>query len=39
LRCKDNAYDVFNNFYTQTQSKKEMKILKVRSDHGGEFEN
>jgi len=21
------------------QSKKEMKILKVRSDHGGEFEN
>jgi len=39
LRSKDNAYDVFSNFYTQIQSEKEMKILKVRSDHGGEFEN
>jgi len=37
LRSKDNAYDVFSNFCTQIQSKKEMKILKVRSDHGGEF--
>jgi len=36
---KDNAYDVFSNFCTQIQSEKEMKILKVRSDHGGEFEN
>jgi len=39
LRSKDNAYDVFSNFCTQIQSKKEMNILKVRSDHGGEFEN
>jgi transposase InsO family protein len=39
LKSKDNAYDVFSNFYTQIQSEKEMKILKVRSDHGGEFEN
>jgi len=39
LRSKDNAYDVFSNFCTQIQSKKEMKILKLRSDHGGEFEN
>jgi len=39
LRSKDNAYDVFNNFCTQIQSEKEMNILKVRSDHGGEFEN
>jgi len=39
LRSKDNAYDVFSNFCTQIQSEKEMKILKVRSDHGGEFEN
>jgi len=39
LRSKDNAYDVFSNSYTQIQSEKEMKILKVRSDHGGEFEN
>jgi len=39
LRCKDNAYDVFSNFCTQIQSEKEIKILKVRSNHGGEFEN
>jgi len=39
LGSKDNAYDVFSNFCTQIQSKKEMKILKIRSDHGGEFEN
>jgi len=30
---------VFNNFYTQIQSEKELKILKLRSDHGVEFEN
>jgi len=30
---------VFSNFCTQIQFEKEMKILKVRSDHGGEFEN
>jgi len=39
LRSKDNAYFVLSNFCTQIQSEKEMKILKVRSDHGGEFEN
>jgi len=39
LRSKDNAYDVFSNFCTQIQSEKELKILKVKSDHGGEFEN
>jgi len=31
--------DVFSNFCTQIHSEKEMKILKVRSDLGGEFEN
>ena len=30
---------MFSNFCTQIQSEKEMKILKVRCDHGGEFEN
>ena len=30
---------IFSNFCTQIQSKKEMKIFKVRSDHGGEYEN
>jgi len=39
LRSKDCAFDVFSSFCTQIQSEKEMKILKVRSDHGGEFEN
>ena len=39
LRNKDNAYDVLSNFCTQIQSEKERNILKVRSDHGGEFEN
>jgi len=39
LRSKVNAYDVFSNFCTQIQSEKEMNILKVKSDHGGEFEN
>jgi len=39
LRSKDNAYDVFSNFCTQIYSEKEMKILKIRSDHSGEFEN
>jgi len=38
LRNKDNAYDVFSNFCTKIQSEKEMNILKVRNDHGGEFE-
>jgi transposase InsO family protein len=39
LRSQDNSYDVFSNFCTQIQSEKEMKILKVRSDNSGEFEN
>src|SRR4030043_238255 len=39
LRTKEEAYEVFRNFCTQVQSEKELKILKVRSDHGGEFEN
>jgi len=34
LRSKDNAYDVFINFCTQIQYEKEIKILKVISDHG-----
>ena len=39
LRSKDHAYDVFSNFCTQIQYEKESNILKIRSDHGGEFEN
>ncbi|KAK2374267.1 putative mitochondrial protein [Trifolium repens] len=39
LRVKDDAYDVFTIFCTQVQNEKSLKILKIRSDHGGEFEN
>jgi len=39
LKSKDDSYDVFSKFCIQIQSEKELKILKVRSDHGGEFEN
>ncbi|KAK2382366.1 putative mitochondrial protein [Trifolium repens] len=39
LRVKDDAYDLFNIFCTQVQSEKSLKILRIRSDHGGEFEN
>ncbi|KAK2401718.1 putative mitochondrial protein [Trifolium repens] len=39
LRVKDDAYDVFTIFCTQVQNEKNLKILKIRSDHGGEFEN
>ena len=37
-KSKDDSYDVFSKFCIQIQSEKELKILKVRSDHGGEFE-
>jgi len=39
LKSKDDSYDVFRKFCIQVQSEKELNILKVRSDHGGEFEN
>jgi len=39
LKSKDDSYDVFRKFCIQVQSEKDLKILKVRSDHGREFEN
>ncbi|KAK2414909.1 bromodomain-containing protein [Trifolium repens] len=39
LRTKDETYEVFSIFCTQIQNEKDSKILIVRSDHGGEFEN
>jgi len=39
LKSKDDSYDVFSKFCIQVQSEKELKTLKGRSDHGGEFEN
>jgi transposase InsO family protein len=39
LRSKDESYEVFNAFCKQIQNEKETTILKIRSDHDGEFEN
>jgi len=39
FKSKDDSYDVFSKFCIQVQSEKELRILKVKSDHGGEFEN
>src|ERR1044072_3714968 len=39
LRSKDESYSVFISFCTQVQNEKNSKIVRVRSDHGGEFEN
>src|SRR4051812_29874974 len=39
LKHKDESHSVFFEFCTQIQSEKECKIIKVRSYHGGEFEN
>src|SRR4051812_43629033 len=39
FKHKDEPHTVFFEFCTQIQSEKECKIIKVRSDHGGEFEN
>jgi len=36
---KDGSYDVLSIFCIQVQNEKYLKILKIRSDHGGEFEN
>ena len=30
---------MFSTFYNQVQNEKEFRIIKVKSDHGGEFEN
>src|ERR1044072_9262210 len=38
-RSKDESHSVFSTFCTQVQNEKNCKIVKVRSDHGGEFEN
>ena len=39
LKHKDESHSVFIDFCTQVQNEKDFKITKVRSDHGGEFEN
>ena len=32
-------HSVFVTFCNQVQNEKDLRIVKVRSDHGGEFEN
>lgn len=39
LRHKDESYFLFSTFCSQVQNEKDFKIVKVRGDHGGEFEN
>lgn len=39
LKHKDESHFVFTEFCNQVQNEKEMNIITVRSDHGGEFEN
>src|SRR4051812_11898351 len=39
FKHKDESHSVFFEFCTQIQSEKECKIIKVKSDHGGKFEN
>src|ERR1044072_1667541 len=39
LRSKDESHSVFATFCTQVQNEKNCTIVRVRSDHGGEFEN
>ena len=39
LKHKDESFSVFASFCSQVQNEKDCKIVRVRSDHGGEFEN
>ena len=39
FKHKDESHSVFFDFCIQVQNEKDFRIIKVRSDHGGEFEN
>ncbi len=39
LREKSKAFDEFKNLCIRLQTEKELTIKRIRSDHGGEFEN
>jgi len=39
LKHKDEAFEAFKTFCILVQNEKESKIISVRSNHGGEFEN
>lgn len=38
LRHEDESHSVFSIFRSQVKNEKDFKIVKVSSDHGGEFE-
>jgi transposase InsO family protein len=38
-RHKDESHSIFTTFSTQVQNEKNLTNVKVKSDHGGEFEN
>jgi transposase InsO family protein len=39
LRHRDESHSVFSTFCSQVQNEMNCKVIRVRSDHGGEFEN
>ena len=39
LKHKHESHSVFVDFCNQVQTEKDFRIIKVRIDHGGEFEN
>jgi transposase InsO family protein len=39
IREKSDTFEVFKDLYTQLQRKKDTVIVRIRSDHGREFEN
>ena len=39
LKHKDESHSVFFDLCIQVQNEKYFRIIKVRNDHGGEFEN
>ena len=39
LRHKNESHSVFTSFCSKVKNEFDSKIIRVRSDHGGEFEN
>lgn len=39
LSHKDESSEAFKKFCKKIQNEKDLKIISIRSDHGGEFEN
>ena len=39
LANKSDSFIEFSHFYKRIENEKDLKIAKIRSDHGGEFEN